>query len=236
MLPPAVKALIFSALLAGVVSYGGFFWYLIFLLGALYFYFRSFVEIRTFLYSYIIIVIYALLVTRFLGSGIYITLSSLAFGFLFFLLLGVKNLIFISRQSVFNFLTGILYFIVIITYFIAYKIDPFRYIFYLFLSFGSFYLLIKESLDFLFEDFLKKKKVLIALTSAFMIVEAMSVVSLLPIGFLNSAVLVLMMIFVLEDFIFYHIKGGLSRQAVYQNIAIMVISAIFIFITSRWGI
>ena len=101
-------------------------------------------------------------------------------------------------------------------------------------TFLAFKFLLQESLDFTAPEFPEKRKSLIEIGAAFLIMEIMSVIVMLPLGFLDSAALMILFIFILEDLIFHHTKGSLNRQIILNNIAILVIAIIFIFSTSRW--
>lgn len=212
---------------------------------AFYWYFRSLLEWTTFLYLFILLVLYSYLGTSFLASspvggatgGLFgdmpVVLAALFFGTLFFLLLGIKEFTFLRRQAIFNFLSGTLYFFIAGAFFIADKDSSGTFLFYFLLSFVAFHLLIKESVDFFVEDAPKRKKELLVVGSAMLVAEFLSIISILPIGFLNSAALVILIIFVLEDLVYYHLKGTLDRQIVLNNVTILIICLLFIFATSK---
>lgn len=221
---------------------GGFFWTVLFFAVAFYGYFRSLFDWNTFLYSFFILTLYAYLGTSFLvgssdmGAGLDrmpVVLASSVFGVLFFLLLGVKEFLFLWRQAIFNFLSGSLYFFIGGTFFIANKSGAGDFVLYFLLSFVALYLLIKESIEFFMEDAPKRKKELLVIGSAVLVAEFLSVVSILPIGFLNSAALIILFVFILEDLVYYHLKGTLDRQIVLNNVTILVVCLLFIFATSK---
>jgi hypothetical protein len=242
LMPPIAKALVFSITLACAVLYGGFFWPTLFVLSSLYSYFRSLFEWQKFSYSFFVLLFYAYLGTAFFSgtsevggfSGdMVVFLAALAFGTLFFLLISIKEFVFLRRQELFNVLSGALYFFVSATFFIVDRDRGGAFLFYYLLSFVSLYLLIKESIDFFVEDSPKRKKDLLAIGSAVLVAEFLSITSILPIGFLSSAALIILIIFVLEDLVYYHLKGTLDRQIVLNNVAILIISIIFIFATAK---
>ena len=242
MLAPSVgKALAFSLTLALAILYGGSFWTILFFVGAFYWYFRSLFEWNTFLYSFILLVLYSYLGVSFLADSPVggfsgntpIVLASLVFGMLFFLLLGIKEFVFLRRQAIFNFLSGTLYFFISTAYFVADKDSSGSFLLYFLLSFVALYLLIKESVDFFMEDAPKRKKDLLVIGSAALVMEFLSIISILPIGFLNSAALVVLIVFVLEDLVYYHLKGTLDRQIVLNNVTIFIVCLLFIFATSK---
>lgn len=236
--PPALKALIFSLLFLRVNSQGGFFWTFVFIVVAAYFYFQPFFEAKKFVYSFFVIVFYSLAVAGFLSNNSFGDLAAWAmaivFGIAFFMLLGVKNFYFLRRDINLNILTSFLYFLASVVFFIVDKNSWFDFIFYFVISFAAFYGVLKEFIDFSYPDFPKTKKNLIVAGSAFLIMELISVTALLPIGFLNGSALMLLFIFISEDFIYHHLKGNLNRQMILNNVTILIVAMIFIFATSKW--
>lgn len=241
-MPPVVKSIIFSLVLSFAVLNGGFFWPTVFILSSFYWYFRSMFDWDKFLYSFFVLVFYAYLGTSFFSGSstvggfsgnILVSVSAFVFGILFFLLLSIKEFVFLRRQAVFNFLSGMLYFLVSTTFFVADKDSGGSFLFYFLLSFLAFYLLIKESTDFFTEDAPKRKKDLLVIGSAVLVAEFLSIISILPIGFLSSAALIILIVFILEDLVYYHLKGILDRQIILNNMTILIISIIFIFATSK---
>lgn len=172
---------------------------------------------------------------EYLFSGAAAVWAAVLFGGFFFLLLGIKEFAFIKKENAFNFLSGFLYFLISIVFFSADKLIGFSFFFYFTLTFFVYYALFKELIDFSYPDFPKTKKALIVAGSALMIMELASAVSLLPLGFLNASALILLFIFILEDLILYHIKGGLSRETILNNVTILIVTAILIFATSKWS-
>lgn len=232
--PLILKSLAFSGLLILVNWKGGIFWFLVFIIASFYFYFRSPFKWKDFFFSFLILFSYSLAITDYLKSGSLIIPASAVFGTLFFLLLGVKNFAFIHRQNIFNVLSGFLYFMVSVAFFIVDKSKSLSFLFYYLITFFAFYFILKESFDFLPANFPKSRKSLIVIGTTFLIAELLIGVALLPIGFLNSAALMLLFVFILEDFISYYLKGGLNRRIILNNITILIAAVIFIFATSKW--
>lgn len=191
-------------------------------------------EWKKFFYSFVVLLVYSLIITDFLSNSSLAILSSVILGILFFILLGIKKFAFINRQALFNLLSGALFFLVSVAFFAADKSNGFNFFIYYIGTFLVTGLLMKESLDFFAGNFPKKKKSLIVMGTSLLIMEAAAITAFLPIGFLNSAALIVLITFILEDLIFYHIKGNLSRQVVLNNITILIIAFIFIFATSKW--
>lgn len=242
VMPSVLKASLFVAALAFAAVEGGFFFGAIFFGVAFYWYFRSSFEWDTFFYSFLILTLYAYLGTSYLyyatevegiSGAAPVVLASLLFGILFFLLLGIKEFVFLRRQAIFNVLSGALYFFVAGMFFVASKEAASSFILYSLLSSVVFYLLMRESTDFFMEDAPKRKKEVLAIGSTLLVFEFLGIVSMLPIGFLNSAALIVLVVFVLEDLIYHHLKGALDRQIVLNNATILIICLLFIFATSK---
>jgi len=234
LLPLALKAIIFAVLIFVANYTGGFFWNLVFIVVSMHFYFRDSLEWKKFFYSFAILIIYSLVITHYLIDQYLIMVSAVVFGLLFFLLLGIKKFAFINRQMLFNLLSGALFFMVAVAFFGADKSVGFDFLLYYIGVFLAFAFLFKEAIDFLPDEFPKKKKSLFVCGASFLIMEFAVLASFLPIGFLNSSALIVLVAFILEDLIFYYIKGNLNRQVVLNNLTILIIALIFIFATSKW--
>lgn len=243
MLAPSItKSVLFAGVLALAVLQGGFFFGAVFFGLAFYWYFRSSFEWDTFFYSFLILTLYVYIGISFLyhatetggiSGTMPVILASLFSGVLFFLLLGIKEFVFLRRQAIFNFLSGSLYFFVAGTFFVADKDAGGAFLLYLLLSVTAFYLLIKESIDFFMEDAPKRKKEVLVIGSTLLVSEFLGITSVLPIGFLNSAALIVLIVFVFEDLIYHHLKGALNRQIVLNNVTILIVCLLFIFATSK---
>ncbi len=209
---------------------------------ALYSYLRSLTEWRTFFASFLILLFYAYSVTTYLSQasltngvagGSFAPLASIVFGALFFLLIGIKEFVFLHRAAIFNFLSGALYFFIGTTFFVVDRDNATPFFAYFIITFIALHALIRESVDFFMEDAPRSKKRLLVAGSAVLIMEFLSIITLLPIGFLSSAALIILMVFVLEDLVYYHLRGMLNRQIIINNVAILALSIILIFATSK---
>lgn len=240
--PLLLQSTLFVVTLTLAVAKGGFFWGALYFGFALYWYFRSPFDRDTFLYSFFVLTLYAYLVASFLyrateASGSpgmpSVVLVAAFFGVLFFLLLGIKEFVLLRRQAIFNALSGALYFFVSGMFFAVDKSSADTFILHSLLSAATFYLLIRESIDFFMEDSPRRKKDVLAIGFTLLVAEFFSIASMLPVGFLNSAALIVLIVFVLEDLAYYHLKGTLDRQIVLNNATILIVCLLFIFATSK---
>jgi hypothetical protein len=228
----ALKAAVFSGLLYFVN--GQWLIAIVFLAAALYFYLRPSFNADKFLASFIILLTISLITINKLLITHYSFLTSLLLGFLFFILLGIKNLIFIKRESLYHFLNNLLLLIIFILFF---RSSPYHLFFikYLLLFF-AIGLLSKEFLNFLIPELLpsQKKKVIIWSTS-FLIAQFIWAINLLPINFLNAAALSFLAMFILQDFIIHHFSGTINRQIILRNITVFLVLTLIICGASKWS-
>lgn len=233
--PSVLKALAFGISLFLTSGDTGIFWSAVFLIFSFVFYFIQPVESKKFVYSFLILVFYSLVFAKnILNPNVAFGLAIIS-GLAFFILLGVKDFVFIKRERFFNFLSGYLYFLVSAAFFLADK-TQFAMLFFYFLTFFAYWAISKEFMELVFPELPKTKRALVVIGSAFLITELATIISLLPIGFLNSSALVILFIFILEDLIFYHLKGKLNRQIIINNITILIVAVILIFAVSKWAL
>lgn len=232
-LPLTLKAIIFSLLLLGASSS----WLIatLFVLAAIFFYFKPFLNNRQFFSSFFILLAGSLFLTDEWSvlNGQWLLLISFGFGCLFFLLLGVKNLIFINRQGAYYFLNSLLLLTVFIFFFNlgGPRLFSFNYL----IIFLAILFLLREILSFVMPSISRQKKNLISFGIAFLTLQFFWLISFLPINFFNAACLVLLITLIVEDFIFRHFFGAISREVILRNVTLMVILSIIIFGVSKYG-
>jgi hypothetical protein len=228
--PLALKAAIFSIILSMVNSH----WSLVvvFILVSFYLYFRPSLNSSQFILSFLVLLATSLLIVL-LVNGQWSLVISLFFGFLFFLLLGVKNLIFVNRQPFYYLFNGLLLLVIFISFFWA---ENSRLFFIKYLSvFFAIAFLFREFLIFSINGFSNStKKNLIVYGAAFLIFQLLWAITLLPISFLNAAGLALLIVMILQDFIVHHFSGTMSRQIVLRNVTVFLILSLVIFGASKW--
>lgn len=166
-------------------------------------------------------------------SGFFYWPLAMAFGFLFFLFLGVKNLVFVSRQPLYYLFNNLLLMAVFIFFFNADKSQWF------FIK----YILVFLSAHILFKEFLRvssprplgtQRNNLIAASFSFLILQFVWAIGLLPFSALNSASLVLLIALILQDFVIHHLGGTISRQVILRNITIFLVLNLIVFAASKW--
>lgn len=227
-----VKAVIFAIFL--LLAANHWWWAILFVLSAFYFYLKPRLNAGQFFSSFLVLLIASLFFINLPLITHYSLLISLFFGFLFFILLGIKNLIFLNRQNFYQFLNGLLFLSIFILFFDANKSEIFI-VKYLMVGLAVF-LLSKEILKFGPREFigLEKSLNLIPAVFTFLTLQVLWAIALLPIGFLNSASLALLVILVLQDFSLHHFSGTISRQITLRNITLFLVFSLFIFAASKW--
>jgi len=96
------------------------------------------------------------------------------------------------------------------------------------------YFLTGEFLKFFMADLSRRRRSLFSAAFSFIILQIFWAIALLPIGFLNSAALLLPVVFLLSDFIIHHLDGSLSRRIVLRNVTILIAAFVIVSLVSKW--
>lgn len=230
-----LKSLIFAGLLFWVkASQFGIWQILLFTAVGFALYFRNHSQNNwENIYSFLVLFLVSMLGLASLGHIQFILPAIIFFSALFYLILGIKEFYFI-RRSRFNSIKNILLiFSVFIVYFMANKF-AFFYLKYL-AVFLVIFLLIREWLFWLEPNFPKRYN-LVSFVSAFVVLQCLWAVSLLPLGFLNSASLMTVLIYVLSNTCTDYFKGTLDRNKIVKNFIILIISVALIFFFTNWSV
>lgn len=204
------------------------------------FYFAQLPERAHFRISFLALVLTAFLTLYFSQGGFYSAfLACLGFGFLFYLLLGLPALVFKDRQSVYLLLNTGLFLTIFLLFFGADKSKHFLTI--NFLLFSVVFFLFRECFGFLRSaihnsSFVVHNPRFFSLVFAFLSLELFWAISLLPIGFINLAILETLFVFLTRDFTLAYFSGRFNRRFFVHHLLIFIILVIFIFANSRWSI
>jgi len=207
-------------------------WLMVFVLSAFYFYFRPSLNLRQFFSSFLILLAFSLSMIYLLNLNQWLMPVGIFLGFLFFLLMGVKNLIFANRQPFYTLFNALLFLSVFLFFFGTNNIQGFlvKYL----ITFLVVFLLVRDFLSLSLSDSLGiNKKNLMAFGLAFLILQFLWVIALLPIGFINAAPLALLTALILEDLAVHHLKGTISRRIVLRNATVFLILSLIIFGASK---
>ena len=228
-----LKAFVFAAFLSLMyLSDFSFIPILFFIVSALVLYFKPLFNTLSYL------VIFMILITLSIVLAVVLPIAAqpmlvIGFSFLFFIILGLKNLSFVNRIQWYNLLHLLLFYA----------------LFLLFFSFDKSNLFVLKStgililVGILFRYFLKfnavkfsRRRAVMSWALALMVIEAIWAISLLPIGFISSANLSLVLVLLLSGITVHHFKGTLDKRVILSNTGLFLVLTILIFITSKWTI
>ncbi|MEK7624405.1 MAG: hypothetical protein AAB404_01615 [Patescibacteria group bacterium] len=240
------KSLLLKVLFFGLGLFGVYFFDfsfpVIFVFSILvgWFYFSQLPERFHFRISFLVLVLAAVFSLRFFGSSFYLAfLGCLVFSYLFYLLLGLPALVFRNRQPVYLLFNTGLFLAIFLLFFGADKLKYFLTI--NFLLFLVVFFLFKECFDFLRSAvhnslFIVHNPGFVSLVFAFLSLELFWAISLLPIGFINLAVLETLFVFLTRDFTLAYFSGRLDRRFLIYHFVVFVVLISLIFTVSRWSI
>jgi len=223
-----------SALLLKAFIFGGF---LILAKGwalpvAILLYAKPIFNTFAFLTSFLLLMILSVSLINSVQSGWFFVLAATGLASIFYLILGMKNLVFIHRDR-WNYVLHILLFYS--TFVLFFLTDKSSWFFLKSLGvFAIAILLFREFLKTAVENF-PKRRGLIGWALALIVWEALWAINLLPIGFLNSANLAAALVFILSDLTINHFRGTLNQRIVYSELALFAVLVLLILATSRWS-
>ncbi len=200
-------------------------------------YFRSLHNALIFLPSLIILMIIAFGTTAIITSTLFSVLLASFLAVLFFLILGLKNLVLIKRRGWYLFLNFSLFYLAFLNFFLIDKSSLFvgKWLLFLVLVFG----LSRELLSVLIasseDNKVKSNRLLIASVVMTMIIgQLLWLVSWLPIGFLSSANFMILIVFLFSDLFLNHFWGKLRKKIIVKDLLLFFILSSVIFLASSW--
>ncbi|MDO8430298.1 MAG: hypothetical protein Q7S73_02950 [bacterium] len=230
-----LKTLIFSLVLL-IVFLGNFnFIYIgLFVLTAFFLYARPLFEHYYNIYSFLILIAVALLGVWSAAGSSLVWLNWIIFSCLFYLILGIKDYLFIKRSRLYYSAALVLSYYIFTLFFLSDKSDWFL------LKYGlavlAVFLLIREWLAILTSFNFPKRELLAASVAAFLMAQILWGIALLPIGFINSANFALLSFFIIGEFLYKHFTGGISKEFLWQHAALFIFLSAIIFWTSNWSL
>lgn len=220
------KAAVFAALLALVKLSGfGIISVALLLAGVLLLYFQPIFQSLTYFIPLTIFLITALLVV-YQTPGHYFWPAVLFLSLLFYLLLGVKNIFFVTRERLyFLFNLAILYLI----------------FFLFFASAKEFFFIPKLILlfmitMFIFGEIIRFRRPLVNAVLALLLIQFIWAISLLPIGFFQSTNLAFLAVLALSDFTRSYFRQSLTLRRSLRKAILFAALASLILLTSKWGL
>jgi len=230
-----LKSFIFGGLLLWVkTSEFGVLPVLIFIAAGLALYFRNHAQNNLEnIYSLIALLLVAMFSVGLLDHVQFILLAVIFFSILFYLILGIKEFSFVRRYEWNSVKNIFLIFSIFLVYFMSNKYT-FFYLKYL-AVFAIIFLLAKEWFFWLEPNFPKRYN-FIAFVLSFVVLQILWAVSILPLGFLNSASLMTALVYIMLDSCADYFKGVLTKKQIIKNLIILALSLIVVFFFTNWEI
>lgn len=231
----AVRALLFSTSLWLLADreFSGFQLIAFIIIGAVLYFIPVFQTLLVFP-SFLTLMIIGPIAMSVFGSQVaYPSLLAGFFGLLFYIILGIKQVVFLNRLKLHHTLHLGLFYFMSILFFAAPGEDLFVI---RSLSFAALsYLLLREF--FLIRGFTRNSRLrLMSALGSFVIVEGVWVLGLLPIGFINAAGALLVLLFIIEELLTFAHEGRLNKRLVLQELTVFVLLLITIFSFSTWSL
>jgi hypothetical protein len=203
----------------------GFSWLpvLVFLVAAVFFYLKPLFKTIDFAVPFLIFLTASFLFLRIVPERYWLP-AVLFLGILFYFFLGVKNLVFIHRERAYLIFNLAVIYLLLIVFFADPK-EPF----YLLKLIALFF-----AVSYLFGESIKFRRPLYNIPMAFILIQSVWAISLLPIGFFQSANLAWLVGFTINDLARAHLKKTLSLKGGLQKSVVFVLLSALILITSKW--
>lgn len=182
---------------------------------------------------------FALLFASVLGmkilTGTALFLPGLAlYSFIFYLILGIKDYFFVKRSRLYYISALLIFYSLFIEFFLADKSQ-----FFLLKYSGMIlvlFLLFREWLSIIPSFHFPKRETVAAAVAALVGAQFLWAIALLPIGFISSANLMILLVFTMADFLLKHFTGGISKEFLIQHLFFFLVLSSLIFWTSNWGL
>lgn len=242
---PTLRLAAKTAIVLATLFFVGNFWWsaVLFLAVSFYFYRRGGTSDISLLYSFAVFLAIILISRWLLAQNWFFGLSIILASLSFFLMLGFKNLLFLKRAFFYNILNNLLFLLAFLMFFFLANQD-FFWLRYLAVT-AAGYFLFKEFF-LLYPMFLEgraqimpvssKKATLLSFSFAFLVSQFFWVNSLLPIGFLNSSAVLMVIVLIFKDLTSNYLNGLLDKRVVLKNITIFIIFTLIIFAASKWSL
>jgi len=185
------------------------------------------------IYSFIALLLVSMFGVGLLSHFQFVLPAILFFSVLFYLALGIKEFSFVRRYEWNSFKNIFLIFSVFLVYFMSNRYT-FFHIKYL-AVFVAIFLLIKEWLFWLEPNFPKRYN-LAAFVISFIVLQILWAVSILPLGFLNSASLMAIAVYIIFDSCTGYFRGVLTKKQMIKNFIILALSLAAVFFFTNWKI
>lgn len=228
----------FKAAVFGLLLYyfyatgGGFLPTVAFFVGAIFFYARPIFNNFQFLRTFIVLLGLSYFAPALYGDITFLPLAA-AFAFLFYVLLGIKDLVFIQRVWWHELLHAALLYGILLAFFAA---DKSNYFFWQYVSVGiAATILESELLSYHTHAVPQKMRWAASAVFGFLLMQVAWVLALTPIGFLSATAMIAGIAFVMAHLLLCRFLGILERKIVARYAIFVLCALALVALTSRWG-
>lgn len=156
---------------------------------------------------------------------------------IFFLILGIRELIFIERFPAYEILDYLLFFFLFFTFFSHFSFLQGWPAVWLLILAAVFYLLLKSLFDYEGDMFSsRRQKVLVLGLATLLIYELILVLLFLPLNVYYQTAVLFLFAVVLENFLADYLKSSLDRQKILVGFSVFFAWIAVILASARWGL
>ncbi|MEK7546614.1 MAG: hypothetical protein AAB536_00290 [Patescibacteria group bacterium] len=223
----SLRGLLIKSCIFGLCWFFLPFW--IFLLVGVYFYFTPFFQS----FNLFIPFLMTLAAAAYVPYGFW---PAVFLGILFFLILGIKNLIFVNRFENHQIMVFLLLFLIFFGFFSHFENWEKWIISTISLGIGlSFFLLFKELADYTRGN-IGSKKNLAACLGSFLLWQASSVIIFLPINYFYQTALLFLLSVITTDVLLEYLNKNLDRKKILVDFSIFFAVTAAILASANWGL
>lgn len=229
-----LKPILFGTFLAAAAFFGfNFIAVLLFWAAASILYFRpSFVGPYYCRYALIVLLSVAVLGMKILSGTIFFWPGIFLYSFIFYLIMGIKEVLFIKRSRIYYVLALLLFYNLFSIFFLANKSELFffKYIGMIL----AIFLILREWLSLISTFHFPKREFIASAAATFIVAEFLWATALLPIGFIAASNFMTLSVLIIGNFLFSHFTGGLSKEFLIQQVIFLFLISVLIFLSSGW--
>ncbi|PIT92538.1 MAG: hypothetical protein COU08_01830 [Candidatus Harrisonbacteria bacterium CG10_big_fil_rev_8_21_14_0_10_42_17] len=231
----AFKALIFFALFSFMTA-SGFspLAVAIFIIGTTILYSTPFFNLQSVSIALVTLILISVAVSEILFTAVSPLWLSIILTGLFFIILGIKNVIFLHREAWYHILYFGLLYLLLITFFLTEKA---YYFFFQAVLLGIVsYMLFREFIRITGKSEDKKRERGFAGLFAWILVQWSWVVALLPLTFINAANTAILLAYIIGEMLHLEVGKTRKKRDVLSRITLAIVLLIMIFGSAKWSI
>lgn len=206
----------------------------VFVLGASALYFRPLFAHYPTKYAFLTLLLVSLFGMHIVAASYLFPLVIIFFSLIFYIILGIKDYLFVRRGR-FGYVVMLFLHYALFTIFFLWDKSEFFWAQYI-ISIVIAFVLLREWLVLATSFNFPKRETLAAAIGALIVAQLLWAVALLPIGFISSANIMLLAVFIISDLLFKHFMGAVSKKVFVQEIVFFILIAVLIITTSTWSL